>query len=44
MRYPPEHAAEIHRRTVKDASRRIRDEGVTGTAVMRDAGLTHGGF
>ncbi|MGA9960420.1 MAG: TetR/AcrR family transcriptional regulator, partial [Acidobacteriaceae bacterium] len=32
---------------VKDASRRVRAEVVTGTAVaavMRDAGLTHGGF
>jgi TetR/AcrR family transcriptional repressor of nem operon len=32
---------------VKDASRRVRAEGITGaavSAVMRDAGLTHGGF
>ncbi len=32
---------------MKDASRRVRAEGITGTAVssvMRDAGLTHGGF
>lgn len=32
---------------MKDASRRIRAEGMTGaavSAVMRDAGLTHGGF
>jgi TetR/AcrR family transcriptional repressor of nem operon len=32
---------------VKDASRRIRNEGITGaavSAVMQDAGLTHGGF
>jgi TetR/AcrR family transcriptional repressor of nem operon len=32
---------------VKDASRRIRSEGITGAgvaAVMQDAGLTHGGF
>jgi len=32
---------------VKDASRRVRAEGMTGAAVsdvMRDAGLTHGGF
>ena len=47
MRYRPEHKAEIHQKIVKDASRRVRAEGVTGaavSAVMRDAGLTHGGF
>jgi TetR/AcrR family transcriptional repressor of nem operon len=47
MRYQPEHKAEIHHKIVKDASRRIRAEGLTGaavSAVMRDAGLTHGGF
>ena len=47
MRYQPEHKAEIHRKIVKDASRRVRAEGITGaavSAVMRDAGLTHGGF
>lgn len=47
MRYQPEHKAEIHQKIVKDASRRARAEGLTGTgvaAVMRDAGLTHGGF
>ena len=47
MRYRPEHKAEIHQKIVKDASRRIRAEGITGaavSAVMRDAGLTHGGF
>ena len=47
MRYRPEHKAEIHQKIVKDASRRIRTEGMTGaavSAVMRDAGLTHGGF
>src|SRR3984885_14676728 len=47
MRYQPEHKAEIHQKIVKDASRRIRAEGLTGaavSAVMRDAGLTHGGF
>ena len=47
MRYPPEHKAEVHQKIVKDASRRIRNEGVTGaavSAVMQDAGLTHGGF
>src|SRR5258705_12883223 len=47
MRYSPEHKAEIHMKIVKDASRRVRAEGITGaavSAVMRDAGLTHGGF
>jgi TetR/AcrR family transcriptional repressor of nem operon len=47
MRYQAEHKVEIHRKIVKDASRRVRAEGVTGAAVaavMRDAGLTHGGF
>jgi TetR/AcrR family transcriptional repressor of nem operon len=47
MRYRPEHKAEIHQKIVKDASRRIRNEGITGaavSAVMQDAGLTHGGF
>lgn len=47
MRYPPEHKAEIHQKIVKDASRRIRGEGLAGAAVsaiMHDAGLTHGGF
>lgn len=47
MRYQPEHKAEIHQKIVKDAARRVRAEGITGvavTAVMQDAGLTHGGF
>jgi len=47
MRYRPEHKAAIHRKIVKDASRRVRTQGITGSAVadvMRDAGLTHGGF
>jgi TetR/AcrR family transcriptional repressor of nem operon len=47
MRYQPEHKVEIHQKIVKDASRRLRTEGFTGaavSAVMRDAGLTHGGF
>jgi TetR/AcrR family transcriptional regulator, transcriptional repressor for nem operon len=47
MRYRPEHKAEIHQKIVKDASRRVRGEGLTGAAVasvMRDTGLTHGGF
>lgn len=47
MRYRREHKAEVHQKIVKDASRRMRAEGLTGAAVatvMRDAGLTHGGF
>jgi len=47
MRYRPEHKLETHRKIVKDASRRVRAEGLTGaavSAVMKDAGLTHGGF
>jgi len=47
MRYPPEHKAEVHEKIVKDASRRVRAEGLNGAgvaAVMRDTGLTHGGF
>jgi TetR/AcrR family transcriptional regulator, transcriptional repressor for nem operon len=47
MRYQSGHKAEIHQKIVKDAARRVRAEGITGaavSAVMRDAGLTHGGF
>src|SRR5882757_1080776 len=47
MRYRSEHKGEIHQKIVKDAARRVRAEGITGaavSAVMRDAGLTHGGF
>jgi TetR/AcrR family transcriptional repressor of nem operon len=47
MRYRSEHKAEIHRQIVKEASRRVRAEGLHGAAVstvMRDSGLTHGGF
>ena len=47
MRYRPEHKLETHQKIVKDASRRVRAEGLTGaavSAVMKDAGLTHGGF
>jgi TetR/AcrR family transcriptional regulator, transcriptional repressor for nem operon len=47
MRYRPEHKVEVHQKIVKDASRRLRTEGMTGaavSAVMRDTGLTHGGF
>ena len=47
MRYRPEHKAEVHQKIVKDASRRVRAEGLNGAGVaqvMRDTGLTHGGF
>jgi TetR/AcrR family transcriptional repressor of nem operon len=47
MRYQPGHKTEIHQKIVKDASGRVRAEGLSGAAVstvMRDAGLTHGGF
>jgi len=47
MRYPSEHKLETHQKIVKDASRRVRAEGLNGaavSAVMKDAGLTHGGF
>jgi len=47
MRYGAGHKAEVHQKLVKDAARRVRAEGITGaavSAVMRDAGLTHGGF
>jgi TetR/AcrR family transcriptional regulator, transcriptional repressor for nem operon len=47
MRYQPEHKLETHRKIVQDASRRVRAEGLNGaavSAVMKDAGLTHGGF
>lgn len=47
MRYGAEHKAETHRKIVEDGSRRVRVEGMTGaavSAVMRDAGLSHGGF
>ena len=47
MRYRPGHKAEVHQKIVEDASRRVRAEGLNGAAVaavMRDTGLTHGGF
>jgi TetR/AcrR family transcriptional repressor of nem operon len=47
MRYKPEHKANIRNAIVSDASRRFLAEGVNGpgvASVMRDAGLTHGGF
>jgi TetR/AcrR family transcriptional repressor of nem operon len=47
MRYRPEHKVEKRRQIVQDAARRVRIAGLAGAAVsdvMRDAGLTHGGF
>ena len=47
MRYRPGHKLETHGKIVKDASRRVRVEGLNGAAVaavMRGSGLTHGGF
>ncbi len=47
MRYQPGHKAAIHQKIVKDASRRVRSNGLNGAAVaavMGDTGLTHGGF
>jgi TetR/AcrR family transcriptional regulator, transcriptional repressor for nem operon len=47
MRYQPGHKADIHQKIVKDGSQRVRAEGLKGVAVagvMRDTGLTHGGF
>jgi TetR/AcrR family transcriptional repressor of nem operon len=47
MRYEREHKANTHKRIVEDAARRFRSEGLGGASVatvMRDTGLTHGGF
>ena len=47
MRYAAGHKATVHQKIVKDASERLRAEGLNGAAVaavMRDTGLTHGGF
>ena len=47
MRYQPKHKTEVHQKIVQDAARRLRREGLTGASVatvMRDTGLTHGGF
>src|SRR6202165_5989307 len=47
MRYSREHKLETHARIVKKASVRLRERGAHGTGVadlMKDAGLTHGGF
>jgi TetR/AcrR family transcriptional repressor of nem operon len=47
MRYSKEHKLETHARIVKKASVRLRENGAHGIGVadlMKDAGLTHGGF
>jgi AcrR family transcriptional regulator len=47
MRYQPGHKAKIHQKIVEDASELVRAAGLSGaavSAVMRDTGLTHGGF
>ena len=47
MRYSREHKLETHDRIVKKASVRIREKGAHGIGVadlMKEAGLTHGGF
>ncbi|SDP34053.1 TetR/AcrR family transcriptional regulator [Afipia sp. GAS231] len=47
MRYSKEHKQETHTRIVKKASVRLREKGAHGIGVadlMKEAGLTHGGF
>jgi TetR/AcrR family transcriptional repressor of nem operon len=47
MRYSKEHKFETHERIVKKASVKLREKGAHGIGVadlMKDAGLTHGGF
>jgi TetR/AcrR family transcriptional repressor of nem operon len=47
MRYDKSHKETTHRRVVETASARFRKEGLDGVGVanlMKDAGLTHGGF
>jgi TetR/AcrR family transcriptional repressor of nem operon len=47
MRYSKQHKQETHARIVKKASVRLREKGAHGIGVadlMKDAGLTHGGF
>src|SRR6476661_7783459 len=47
MRYSREHKQETHERIVKKASVRLREKGAHGIGVadlMKEAGLTHGGF
>ena len=47
MRYSKEHKQETHARIVRKASVRLRERGAHGVGVadlMKEAGLTHGGF
>lgn len=47
MRYSREHKLETHARIIKRASVRLREKGAHGVGVadlMKEAGLTHGGF
>src|SRR5215212_11490249 len=47
MRYSREHKFETHARIIKRASVRLREKGAHGVGVadlMKEAGLTHGGF
>src|SRR5512138_214608 len=47
MRYSKEHKQETHARIVRKASVRLREKGAHGIGVadvMKEAGLTHGGF
>ena len=47
MRYSREHKQETHTRIVRKASVRLREKGAHGIGVadlMKEAGLTHGGF
>lgn len=47
MRYSKEHKLETHARIVQKASVRLREKGAHGVGVadlMKEAGLTHGGF
>ncbi|WP_407183760.1 TetR/AcrR family transcriptional regulator [Bradyrhizobium centrosematis] len=47
MRYSREHKQETHDRIVRKASTRLREKGAHGVGVadlMKEAGLTHGGF
>jgi len=47
MRYSKQHKIETHDRIVSKAAARLREKGLHGVGVadlMKDAGLTHGGF
>ena len=47
MRYPKEHKAAVKERIVRTAARTLRKRGLGGVgipALMKQAGLTHGGF